>query len=731
MITYLFPGQGAQYKGMGKELFSEFPEIVTIADSILNYSIEELCLNDEFGQLDNTEYTQPALYVVNCLYYLRMIKETEKRPDYIIGNSLGEYNALYAAGCISFEEGLRLVQKRGKLMGRLNGGSMAAVLGLSSKKIKDILLKENISDSVQISNYNTKYQNVISGASNIIDNILPVLIKNGANRAVKLKVSGAFHSKYMKEAQDEFASELRKVKFKEAKCKVISNLYGIPYEKKYIYNTLLQQISNPVRLFESIKYAIECGTTEFIEVGPKKTMTKIVNTIKKELNEEVDYNKNHLGSNSFKEEYKVNYSYVVAGIQKGISSVAMIEELSENKILGFLGINGLSLDEALDLISSAKKKIPLDSIGVKVSNDLLNPDYGKTVMKHIIEEDIKKIEVSGYQKPDLALVKYRLRNIKIDEKGNVIIPHKMLVHITSVKAAQSFMRPIPENILKQLLDAEEITLKEAENARNIPMCDDICIDNNKGENRYGWLSTLKKISKENFNKFNLKKKVRIGIGGGIGSPQTVAMAFFAGADFIVTSSINQCTVEAGTSDYVKSLLQNAVETDFTFAPEAELFEFGEKKSVLKRGSLYHIRALKLYENYCRYESIKEIPQKEVEMITKKYFKVSFDEVYNNLKDKLSREIVKLAEEQPKYKMALIFKELLEQCFDDALKDKNENRVNYQIKSTSAIADLNNYLKDTYLMEWKNRKTADIGKKLMEDGEKYLIDNCRRYIHMMK
>lgn len=657
MITYLFPGQGSQYKGMGKELFSEFPEMIKTADSILNYSIEELCLNDEFGQLDNTEYTQPALYVVNCLYYLHMLKETGKKPDYVIGNSIGEYNALYAAGYIEFEDGLRLVQKRGELMGRLDGGAMAAVLGLTSQQINDVLLRENVSDSIQISNYNTKYQNVISGSPNLIDNILPIFIENGANRVVKLKVSGAFHSRYMKDAQDEFAHELRKIEIKEANCIVVSNLYGCPYKKENVYNTLLQQISNPVRLFDSIKYVIEEGTTEFIEAGPKKTMTKMVNTIKKELSEEVDYDKNHLGADSFKKDYKVSYSYAVGGMQKGISSVSMIEELNKNKMLGFLGIEGLSIDEALRLISLAKMKMPLDSVGVKVANNLFDPGYSKNIMEQIIAEDIKKIEVSGYQKPDEDLVKYRLRNLNVDEKGNTIIPHKMIVHIATVKASQSFMEPAPKNIVKKLLDANEISVKEAEIAKNIPMCDDICIDNNKGENRYGWLSILKNLSEECFNKFNLEKKVRIGIGGGIGNPQTVAMAFFAGADFIVTSSINQCTVEAGTSDYVKTLLQNAVETDFIFAQEVGLFELGEKKSVLKRGTLYHIRALKLYEIYNRYESINEIPEKENELITKKYFKVSFNEVYNCLKDKVSMEMIQLAEVQPKYKMALIFKEL--------------------------------------------------------------------------
>ena len=200
MIAFLFPGQGAQFVGMGKELFNKFPEIVYKADEILNYSIKELCLKDEKNQLNQTEYTQVALYVVNCLYYLNEVQENKRKPDVIIGNSLGEYNALYAAGCISFEDGLRLVQERGRLMGQSKNGTMAAIIGLESEKIERILDYKKISGRVQISNYNTKMQNVIAGDQRTIDDILPFLLEKGAKKAVKLNVSGAFHSKYMEEA---------------------------------------------------------------------------------------------------------------------------------------------------------------------------------------------------------------------------------------------------------------------------------------------------------------------------------------------------------------------------------------------------------------------------------------------------------------------------------------------------------------------------------------------------
>src|SRR4051812_36667715 len=126
--AYVFPGQGSQRKGMGENLFDEFPELTKKADKILGYSIKELCLNDSDSKLNQTQYTQPALYVVNALSYQKKIKDEGKQPDYLAGHSLGEYNALQAAGIFSFEDGLKLVKKRGELMSQAKNGGMAAIL---------------------------------------------------------------------------------------------------------------------------------------------------------------------------------------------------------------------------------------------------------------------------------------------------------------------------------------------------------------------------------------------------------------------------------------------------------------------------------------------------------------------------------------------------------------------------------------------------------------------------
>jgi malonyl CoA-acyl carrier protein transacylase len=151
MKTYMFPGQGSQARGMGGSLFDEFPELTAKADEVLGYSIKALCLEDPGRELNKTQFTQPALYVVNALSYYKRLKDSGETPDYVIGHSLGEYNALLAAECFDFETGLKLVKKRGELMSQATDGAMAAIVNASREQIAAVL-KEKGFDKVDIAN---------------------------------------------------------------------------------------------------------------------------------------------------------------------------------------------------------------------------------------------------------------------------------------------------------------------------------------------------------------------------------------------------------------------------------------------------------------------------------------------------------------------------------------------------------------------------------------------------
>jgi len=280
MTTYIFPGQGSQMKGMGSELFPVFPELIQIADNLLGYSMVDLCLNNPNGQLNQTDYTQPALYVVNALSYLSAKKESTVKPSYLAGHSLGEYNALFASGVFDFETGLKLVQKRGALMSEAIGGSMAAVIGLKESVVDAILRENNLSD-ITIANYNSYSQMVITGPKDVVTNAKTIFIEAGAKLFIPLKVSGAFHSPYMQSAQQQFKEYISHFKFAPATIPVIANVNARPYETHEIASLLADQMTHSVKWTQTIEYLMTQGETHFEEVGPGTVLTGLVSRIQK------------------------------------------------------------------------------------------------------------------------------------------------------------------------------------------------------------------------------------------------------------------------------------------------------------------------------------------------------------------------------------------------------------------------------------------------------------------
>ncbi len=283
MSVYIFPGQGSQSKGMGGSFFDEFEELVSQADEILGYSIKELCMNDPNLNLSQTQYTQPALYTVNALSYLKKIQENERKPDFVAGHSLGEYNALFAAGAFDFGTGLKLVKKRGELMSHAIGGGMAAIIGLNEEQIIDVL-KENNLQSIDLANFNSQTQIVISGLKADIVKAQTIFEKiKDVQLFIVLKTSGAFHSRYMKESQEEFTVFLNDFTFSNLTIPVISNVHARPYKQSDVKNNLIEQITHPVKWSESIQYLMGVGETEFSEIGPGNVLTGLVRRIKKEV----------------------------------------------------------------------------------------------------------------------------------------------------------------------------------------------------------------------------------------------------------------------------------------------------------------------------------------------------------------------------------------------------------------------------------------------------------------
>ena len=279
MKAYVFPGQGAQFVGMGKDLYdnnAEARELFEKANDILGFRITDLMFEGTDEDLRQTAVTQPAIFLHSVL--LAKSLGEDFRPDMTAGHSLGEFSALVAAGALSFEDGLRLVAARANAMQKaceLTESTMAAVLALPDEKVEEICA--GIEGTVVCANYNCPGQLVISGEVAAIDAACEALKAAGAKRALKLKVGGAFHSPCMEPARAELAAAIEKTEFHTPVCPVYQNVDALPHtDPAEIKANLVAQLTAPVRWTQTVRNMIADGATEFVELGPGKVLQGLV-----------------------------------------------------------------------------------------------------------------------------------------------------------------------------------------------------------------------------------------------------------------------------------------------------------------------------------------------------------------------------------------------------------------------------------------------------------------------
>jgi trans-AT polyketide synthase/acyltransferase/oxidoreductase domain-containing protein len=699
MKVYGFPGQGSQRKLMGNGLFARFPDETAVADRVLGYSIEELCLADPRRELGRTEFTQPALYVVGALSYLDRIDQDPAPPDFLVGHSLGEYPALFAAGVFDFETGLRLVQRRGAVMAAAGGGAMAAVVGVDEATVAGVLRDTGL-DGLDLANYNALDQFVVSGPAAQIDRACPAFEAAGA-RTVRLNVSAPLHSRYMRPAAETFGDFLGGFTFRPPSIPVLANVDALPYTADTLKQRLTAQMTSPVRWTDTVRRLMSHGEFEFVELGPGQVLTKLVKKIRAAAAPLPDaapatettaaapaITAESLGAAGFRERYGLRHAYLVGSMYGGISGGAMVRSAAKAGLLAFLGTGGLATgDVDRELRELAEDLGRGGPFGANLLYQHREPHREGELVDLLLRHGCGAVEVSGYPLMTEELVRLRLKGGRIIAK------------VSRTDVAAEFLAPPPAPLVRRLLERGAVTAEEASAAAARPMADDLCVEADGGWLTGGpdLLTLLPAVLRLRDAAELPGHRVHVGCAGGIGTPEAVAAAFLTGADFVLTGSVNQCSAESATSEAVKDLLQEVREHEVDTAPWSELFEAGVRARYLRRGIFFPARASRLHELWRRHESFAELGDETRSQVLDRYLRGA---------------VAPTSGGDPKAELATLFREYFTRGFRLAVTGDERGKVDYLVHCGPSMGAFNQVVAGTGLASWRARTVDAIADTLM-------------------
>lgn len=433
-----------------------------------------------------------------------------------------------------------------------------------------------------------------------------------------------------------------------------------------------------------------------------------------------------LGDPSFQADYALKYNYKTGAMANGIASEELVIAMGKAGLIGSFGAAGLVPSRVEKAIKTIQAALTKESYAVNLIHSPNEPALEEGAVKHFLGLGVRVVEASAFLNLTLNIVHYRVAGLSQNADGKTIINNKVIAKISRKEVASHFMQPAPIKYLNQLLEAGKITALQAQLAAKVPMADDITVEADSGghtDNRplVALLPSIVRLRDEMMQKHQFDFPIRIGAAGGISTPESALSAFMMGAAYIVTGSVNQACVEAGTSEHVRKLLATVSQTDVMMAPASDMFEMGVELQVLKRGTLFGPRAKKLYELYMKHDSIDEIDEKVRLKIEKTVFKKTFDEVWQGCIDFFNERDprqIQRAQDNPKRKMALIFRWYLGLSSNWANKGVKERLTDMQIWCGPSMGAFNDWAKGSYLEAYQNREAADIALHIME-GAAYL------------
>ncbi|OLR94815.1 acyltransferase domain-containing protein [Actinokineospora bangkokensis] len=668
--AWLFPGQGAQQQGMGAHLFARFPDEVALAGEVIGIPLPRLCADVDGTYLTQTRHVQPAVFAVSALAAKAALLDTGP-PDYAAGHSLGEYSALFAAGCLDFEAMLRLVVRRGELMGAATGGGMLAVLGLPLERVEAVLAQV---PGVQLANHNLTDQLVLAGPSEALREVVEHVRRGGAGRCVPLAVSVAAHSAFMADAAREFAADLAGVRFAAPRFPVLSNVTARPHALGTLPELLRRHFVEPVRWWDTLCLLARAGVTEPEEIGPGEVLTKMWrragDTLPPPDPAPAARPVSGRGSAAVRDAYAVRHACLAGSLDHGVSSPELVRSLGSAGFFGFLGTRGLTEDQVRAALSAVR--------GAPRCGAAWNPDLDDAVMADLlIDNGVHCAEVRADRcSATPGLLRFRYSGEQ----------RRVLVRVTTPASAQRFLRPPDAGLLRQLVDTGVLSPADAAAAR-APLATEVAVE---GE----WVSGLPAIAA-------LGAGVAVGAAG-VGTPRAVDAAFALGADFVLTTSLNQATPEAATSTAAKDLLSLLDVGDTTAAPDPDQFGIGGRAEVARKGTLYAARAERLYRLYLRHGTLADLPAHHRDEVERTHFGRPLAEVCAGLPG------------PPGEELARAFAAYCRDATAAALLGTAGRRMDYRVPAGPDLGAFNGFTRGTALADWRERGAAAVAATLVGD-----------------
>ena len=428
----------------------------------------------------------------------------------------------------------------------------------------------------------------------------------------------------------------------------------------------------------------------------------------------------YLGDATFCHDHRVRYAYVAGAMANGIASTQLVEEIARAGMLGFFGAAGLSLERIEAAIARLCGSVPDAPFGFNLIHSPNEPELEAGVVDLYLRRGIRLVEASAYMRLTLPLVRYRVSGIGRDAQGRIVTPNRVLAKVSRVEVASQFFSPPPGELLAELVRSRQITPEQAALAAAVPMAQDLTAEADSGghtDNRplVALLPTLLALRQRMQDKHDYAQPLRVGAAGGLSTPGSLAAAFAMGAAYVLTGSVNQACAESGSCDAVRAMLAQAEQADIAMAPAADMFEMGVRVQVLKRGTMFPMRAARLYDLYRAHASLEDLPDADRIFVEKQLLRTSIEEAWRGTREffrKLDPQQVERAESDPKHRMALVFRSYLGLSSRWANDGEPSRVMDYQIWCGPAMGAFNEWTRGSFLAKPENRRVAVVGQNLM-------------------